>query len=434
MKNESLVLKNVSYFDYREGRLKKAENIAVSDGKISFRNKGEERRTLDCSDYVMMPSFVQLHTHLCQHLYKGLAEDLSLFDWLKKHILPYENSLDEEGIRLSCRLALYELIDSGTTLILDMGTFRYQEIIFDEIEKSGITGFSGNILLDRRVGKWNNSLDDYMSYSEELIRGEKKKGNAKYALNPRFFPGITRSGIKRMLSLKEKYDLILHTHASETKDENEFAQRVYGKTNIEAMDSFGMLSERTVIAHCIHLTENDFMLLRKSKTTVCHCPSSNMKLGSGIAGVERMIKNGINAGLGSDGAPCNNNMSQLVEMRMAGLLQKVKNGSKSMEAGKIFKMATHDGLKPLRMQEERGIIEEGMSADFLLMRRDGIHTAPFEGNPFSAVIYSAYPSDVEYVFSKGKMLKEKGRVTVYDRGELIEGKKRFLKDLLLDRL
>ncbi|MGE3062754.1 MAG: amidohydrolase family protein [bacterium] len=434
MKNESLKLENVSYIDYRSDKIVKAKSILIEDGRIKFNSKKEAAKKIDCGNYIMTPSFVQIHTHICQHLYKGMAEDLSLFEWLKKHILPYEHKLTKDAIRLSCRMALYELIESGTTVILDMGTFRFQEIIMEEIEKSGITGFSGNILLDRRVGKWSNSLDSYLDYTKEMIKAANKQKKSHYALCPRFFPGITKRGINKILALKEEHGLILHTHASETREENLFAAKHYGKSNIKAMSDAGMLSDKTVIAHCIHLNDEDYELLKLSRSTVCHCPSSNMKLGSGIADIERMNKMKINTGLGSDGAPCNNNMNQLMEMRLCGLLQKVKNTSKSMTASSIFKMATYNGLKPLSLDREMGTIEDNKKADFILFRRESVHASPFDVNPFSSIIYSMYPSDIEYVFSSGKMLKEKGRVLCYDREKLLEDKRKFLKDLLFDRL
>jgi len=433
LKNEALLLENVTYLDYRGKTVLNRKYIQIKEGKLSFGRAVKNSRTLNCADYIMIPSFVQSHTHLCQHLYKGLAEDVSLFDWLKKHILPYEASLTEESIRLSCRMALYELMDSGTTVILDMGTFAHQNAVLEEIEKSGITGFSGNILLDRRVGRWSNDLDSYIDYSREIISGIKKSSRAKYALCPRFFPGITKRGISKILKLKDEYDLVLHTHATETEKENEFAFKNYKGSNIEGMNEMKMLSEKTVIAHCVHLKENDFKILKESRSTVCHCPSSNMKLGSGIADIERMQRMKINTCLGSDGAPCNNNMNQLIEMRLCGLLQKVKNNSKSMNAQNVFKMATFNGLPPLEMEKTNGTIEDGKNADFLLIKKNSVHSSPFDANPFSSIVYSIYPSDIEYVFSNGKMLKERGRVLVYDEKDLIEKKKRWLKDFLSHR-
>ncbi|MDD3803931.1 MAG: amidohydrolase family protein [bacterium] len=434
LRNESLCLRNVIYFDYRSEGLKRIKEIFVVNGRFTFKRQNASLKTIDCADYVMTPSFAQIHTHLCQHLYKGLAEDLPLFDWLKKRVLPYEKNLTKDVLRLSCRMALHELIDSGTTVILDMGTFANQEVILEEIEKSGVTGYSGNILLDRRVGKWCNDLDSYIDYSEDMIKFAKSQKRANYALNPRFFPGLTKRGIKKMLLLRDKYDLIIHTHASETKQENTFAFKEYKKSNIQAMNEAGMLSKKTVIAHCIHLDETDFKLLQSFESTVCHCPSSNMKLGSGIAEIDKMNKMKINVGLGSDGAPCNNNMSQLMEMRLCGLLQKVRRGPKSMKAEMIFKMATFNGLKALSLEREMGSIEEGKRADFLLIKKESVHSAPFEANPFSSLVYSAYPSDIEYVFAEGRALKEKGRVKVYDLEELLDEKKKLLKNLLLDRL
>jgi len=253
-------------------------------------------------------------------------------------------------------------------------------------------------------------------------------------LCPRFFPGITKKSIKAIIGLAEKHDLFIHTHASETKEEVKFAIERYGCGNVEAMGKAGMLSSKAIIAHCIHISDGEMNILADSGATAVHCPSANMKLGSGIAKLTRMSERGVNIALGSDGAPCNNNMNQIFEMRLAGLLQKAGGGADKMPAKKIFEMATVNGAKALNMENRKGRIKHGYDADFLLIERSSIHIPQSDINPFSSIIYSLYPSDIKYVFSEGRMLKENGVVGGFNTDSLSKERKKLLKDLLSDRL
>lgn len=430
--SDSICFKNVSYFDYRHDRLNKPIDISIIDGRLSF-NKVKCNETIDASDYVMIPSFAQLHVHLCQHLYKGIAEDVSLFKWLEDYILPYEMNLDHDTLKLSAQLALYELIDTGTTAIMDMGTFNNQEALFEAIMESGIRAYSGNVLMDRKIGKFSNDLKSYISYSEEMIKAfHQSDGDIRFVLCPRFLPGITDNGAKAIKDLQEKYNLIIHIHASETQEEIKFTRETYNAGNIEVMNTMKILNKDTVIAHGIYLTDNEMELLKTSKAYIAHCPSANMKLGSGIAQIAKMINNGIHVGLGTDGAPCNNNNNQLLEMRISGLLQKVKFGSEKMKANEVLKMATYNGFQAMHF-DDSGIIEHGKSADILLIRNGGIHKSLYEINPAANLIYSSYANDIEWVLSKGKVLKRNGNVTVFDNEELEEKRKHFLKNLFPDR-
>lgn len=421
---------SVRYFDYRENALKGPVNVSVRNGNMHFTEKADYMR--DASGLIMIPSFAQLHVHLCQHLYKGIAEDLPLFEWLEKHILPYELNHTPKSLQLSAQLALYELIDSGTTAIMDMGTFRYQEEIFKAMNKAGIRGYSGNVLMDRDINRFNNDLNEYIAYSRELISGMKQWDNIDYALNPRFLPGITTKGMHAIRDLQEKFDLIIHTHASETEDEVRFSKETFGKGNIEAMEQFHMLGSKTIIAHVIHISEGEMELLRSNNVNIAHCPSANMKLGSGIAQIDRMMDMGVNTGIGTDGAPCNNTHSQIHEMRLAGLLQKVQFGSDALKAEHIMKAGTYNGFRAMGMHN-CGIIEDGACADFIMLDSRGIHNSLYEINPHSALIYSADRNDVEWVVCNGNILKENGEVRVLDRESLLEQRMHYLKDLFPDR-
>ncbi|MDY6787630.1 MAG: amidohydrolase [candidate division WOR-3 bacterium] len=424
-------IRGIYYIDSRYDSLMGPADIYI-DRTISFTGDKGDYKDIDGRGMVLMPGFIQLHVHLCQHLYKGMAEDMPLFDWLEKHILPYEMNLTRNHLAVSARSALFEMISSGTTAFLDMGTFDNQDVLFEEIERSGITGFTGNVLMDRKIGDFYNDLNDYSKYSGDMAAMSRDYNHAEYVLCPRFLPGITREGADEIRKLSEEYNLIIHTHASETAREVEFSRELYGMGNIEAMQEMGVLGPNTVIAHVIHITEKEQEILRDTHTNIVHCPSANMKLGSGIAEIDKMTGMGINTGLGSDGAPCNNNNSQIMEMRLAGLLQKVRYGPYKMNARKIFKMATVNGAKALGL-ESVGLIEEGYGADVLMMDMTGLHLSDMRANPFASIIYSSYPGDIKWVFAKGIPLKSNGSITVYNENDILAERQRALKDLFPDR-
>ncbi len=435
MKNKNFILKNVKYFDVETNRILFTKKLFIKDGRISFKSPSNITlyNSIDCKDYTLFPSFIQSHTHICQNLIKGYAEEMQLYEWLKKVVLPYEKNLKKETLSLSCRLSLYELIDSGTTTIVDMGTFENQEIIFEEIENSKITGYSGNVLMDRSFGGVRTGLKHYEEYSRWLIELVKKYKNTKYILCPRFVPGLTEKGIKVLLKLRDEYSLIVHSHSSETISENLFTQKEYNLSNIEFLEKNGILDGKTILAHCIHLSENDRKILKRKNVNVAHCPSANGKLFSGIMDLTGLYREGINVGIGSDGPPCNNNTDQIFEMRLAKHFQNIIYGKNSIKANEIFKMATVNGAKTLGIEKETGSIKENFFADFILVEND-INVSSFDKDPSSGFIFSVYPENIKFVFSKGIPLKFNGKVLNYDKTELVKEKKKILKYLFSNRL
>lgn len=433
--NTDYKLINVSYIDARFDSVQRLDALYIVNGKIASDPGGRPNFVeLDCSNYLLMPGFVQTHVHLCQHLMKGIAEDVPLFEWLQEYILPYEMSHTEKSISLSARLALNELINGGTTTILDMGTFTNQEALFNEMAKSGIRAYSGNVLMDRKIGRYSNKLDDYIQEAEEwAVHYNNEENGPVFVLCPRFIPGMTVKGIRAIRRMQQKHNLLIHTHASETLNELEFSRKHFNMGNIEYMDKQGILNDRTVIAHAIHISAGELRLLKRRSASVAHCPSANMKLGSGIARISEMIERGINVTLGTDGAPCNNNHSQLTEMRHAGLLQKVKFGPASMKAREIFAMATISGALALGIGTLTGTIEEGKYADLIMMDITNPDMSTIQRNPFNAIVYSASSSDIKYVFAKGAMLKENGKNNIYESDSLLEERNDYLEHFLFNR-
>lgn len=391
---------------------------------------------IHAEDKVLSPGFIQTHVHLCQTLFRGLADDLELLDWLQLKIFPFENAHTKKSLQTSVQLGLCELISGGTTTILDMGTLRHQEIIFEELIASGIRAVAGKCMMDvnNLFPQFKNETKAELREAELLAKEfhNKTEGRIKYGFAPRFVLSCSEELLTETHSMMKDFDgSLFHTHASENKNEIEEVKKLTGKDNIESFNSLGLLNKNTVLAHCIHLNDNEISLLKNNFVNVAHCPSSNLKLGSGIANIPRYLKEGINVSIGADGAPCNNSLSAFIEMRLAALIQKPFHGSTSMDAKTVFKMMTINGAKALGLESEIGSIEVGKKADLILINTEENHLPVVSDNIYSLIVYSCMTNDVSDVMVDGKWLSRIGSPLSYNSHELhIKGKSELEKLLL----
>jgi len=384
----------------------------------------------------LIPGFIQTHIHLCQTLFRGLADDLQLLDWLQKKIFPFEYAHNEKSLRISAQLGLNELLKSGTTTILDMGTLNHQEIIFEELIASGIRAFAGkcmmdvNELLPQFKRKTGSELEKSYMLAKEFHN--KESGNIKYAFAPRFVLSCSEKLLKETHEmLKEFEGSLFHTHASENKDELKLVREKYGKDNIEYFHDLDLTDTHSIFAHCIQVNENEIGILKKSGTRVAHCPSSNLKLGSGIADIPRFLKEGISVSLGADGAPCNNNLSIFNEMRLAALIQKPRYTPEVMDAKTLFRMATIEGAKALHLNET-GSIEPGKKADLLLLDLEEATQSLIKRgeDTYSTIVYSAGSANINSVMVNGEWKIKNRKNLLYDEKELFFRGKEELNRLL----
>ena len=418
--------------------------IEIKDGKIKRIFPSKEINALDqsadilnFSNFTLVPGFVQTHVHLCQTLFRGLADDLELLDWLQKRIFPFENSHTKSSLRTSVRLGLNDLLTGGTTTVLDMGTLRHQEIIFEEILNSGIRAYAGNCMMDKNdlypefceSTDWN--LKSTYDWAKEF---HNKNEKVKFGFAPRFVLSCSEKLLtETKVMMKDFPGSIFHTHSSENKSEVETVRKITGKENIEFYDSIGLLDSHTVLAHCIHVNEKEISALKKNFVRVAHCPSSNLKLGSGIANIPRFLNEGISVSLGADGAPCNNGLSIFNEMKLASLIQKPIHGPTALNAKTIFRMATIDGAKALHLEKEIGSIETGKKADFVLLDLEKAYL-PLQSenqNIYSSIVYSASKEIVKFVFIDGECVVNCGKCIKYDEKELISDGKKELSRILV---
>lgn len=379
------------------------------------------QEVFDASGYIIVPGFIQTHIHLCQTLFRNLADDLPLIRWLKEKIWPMESNHNPESLRLSAQLGISELLLSGTTTIMDMGTVHYMDVVFEEIEQSGLRAFCGKAMMDdgdippvlreTTVTVIDSSLALYERWHN------KAEGRIKYALAPRFLLSCSEDLLTETAKLAENLNIPLHSHAAETQYEVDYISERHGMGNIAYFEHLGAASSNLCLAHCTWPQQNEMEILKENEIKVLHCPSSNLKLGSGIAPIPDYIKSGINVSLGADGAPCNNNLNIFQEMRLAALIQKPKYGPEILNAEQIVKMATIEGARALNLENEIGSIEKGKKADLTFIKSEQIQSIPFD-NIYAKLVYSTNQDAVDHVMVNGKWVVRDRQVLAYKNEQL----------------
>jgi len=382
----------------------------------------ETAEIFDASEYIVTPGFVQTHVHLCQALFRNLADDLSLLDWLQKKIWIFEGKHTPDTLRLSAQLGISELLLGGTSTILDIGTVHHMDVVFEEIERSGIRAVCGKTMMDHddTIDSLKESTKQAIKTSCDLLEKwhNKDNGRIQYAFAPRFALSCTEDLLIETRKLTEKYNVIYHTHASENKDEIKLVEQRFGLRNIEYFDKLGITGPNFCVAHCIWLDETEKKILEESGSHVLHCPSANLKLGSGIAPIPEYIKRSINVSLGADGAPCNNNLDIFVEMRLAALIQKPVYGAEAMPAETVFKMATINGAKALGLEKQIGSLEAGKKADIAFIKRNQVRSIPFE-NIYSKLVYATQSNAINHLIINGNWVVKDCKLTKYDKNKVI---------------
>jgi cytosine/adenosine deaminase-related metal-dependent hydrolase len=387
--------------------------------------KGEQNgEIVDRPEAVLCPGFIQTHIHLCQTLFRGLAEDLPLLDWLRLRIYPLEAAHSAASMRASAALGTAELLASGTTTIMDMGSVRHEEEIVRVIEESGIRAFVGKAMMDE-----NAAFPRLKEPTREAIRTTREQaeawhgragGRIMYAVAPRFILSCSDELLRAAGAMASAIPgMLFHTHAAENRSELEAVRTRCGMDNIEYFDSLGILGENTCLAHCVWLSEREFDLMAERRAAVLHCPSSNLKLGSGIARVPEMLRRGITVSLGADGAPCNNRLDMFAEMRLAALIQKPLEGPGAMPAEEVLALATNGGARALGCEGMLGSIEKGKKADLLLLdlRKPWNPADPrTPGEWYTSIVHSGTPANVEAVMVDGAWVYRDGTHLRLDSG------------------
>ncbi len=375
---------------------------------------------VDCAGCVVMPGLVQAHVHTCQTLARGRADDLELLDWLRTVIWPYEAALDEAALTASAELACAELLLGGTTAILDMATVHHTDAVFAAAERSGIRATIGKAMMDAPDPQIPPGLRESTRASLDEAAALIARwhgaagGRLRYAYAPRFVLSCTDDLLREVGTEARARGVRIHTHASESTGEVALVRQRFGKDNIAVLDQLGLLGDHCCIAHCIHLSADERRLLAARGAHVCHCPSSNLKLASGICDVPALIAAGVSVAIGADGAPCNNNLDGLLELRLTALLHKHRTGPRALPAPEVVRMATLGGAAALGLADQIGSLEPGKRGDVIAVDVTAVHTVP-TASPWSAIAYAAHACDVRHVAVDGALVVRDGELRTLER-------------------
>ncbi len=437
LKNCYYILKSVHEEELRGYDILIEDNrVAKIDKNIDFARSGKDR-VIDCSTHVVVPGFVNTHHHFYQTLTRNLpaVQDAKLFDWL---VYLYEiwKNLDEDAIYYSSQLAMGELLKTGCTTATD------HHYVYPRNVKGDIMGLQfkaaddvgmrfsptrGSMSLSKKDG--GLPPDSVVQTDDEILKDSERVINQyhdnselsmrKIVLAPCSPFSVTEDLMKESVKLARKYGVKLHTHLAETKDENDFCVEMYGRRPLKLMEDTGFIGEDVWYAHGIHFNDEELKLLSDTKTHISHCPSSNMRLGSGICRVTEMLPTDINVGLGVDGSASNDTSDMLGEMRNALLLQRVHYGSGAVNTRDIFKLATENGAKLLNF-EKVGQLQEGWAADMAIFNINKMEYAGSLSDPLAALIFSGYNHGTDYTIVNGRIAVDKGKLTGVDEQKLTD--------------
>ncbi len=397
--------------------------VLVRNGRIARvgRFKARADTIVDAEGALVVPGFIQTHIHLCQTIFRGIAEDLPLLPWLKNYIWPMEAAHDVQSIRASALLSAAELIRCGTTAFMSMETVRHTHIAFEAMAETGLMGVIGHCLMDE-TGGYNPlcvDTDEALDYCDVLLDHWGEHDRLKLAVAPRFALSCTGKNMIKASEYARDRGLLLHTHASEQIPEVELVKEMTGKHNIDYLDSIGLSGPDVCLAHCVHTEQFERDMMAEKDTRILHCPSANLKLGSGTAPVPEYLDMGLTVSMGADGAPCNNRLDIFMEMREAALIQKPRIGVDRLSAKEVIRMASENGARTLQWEKEMGTIEEGKRANIVLLDQDSLHVAP-STDPATNVVFTHVSSDVVMTIVNGQILFEDGQVTTIDEDHLRE--------------
>ncbi|MCU1478298.1 MAG: hypothetical protein JWQ64_2991 [Subtercola sp.] len=374
----------------------------------------DDAREIDATGCIVTPGVVQTHVHLCQTAFSGLAEDLDVMSWLDQWIWPLEQALDADTMSASARWGVAEMLLSGTTSFLSMETTHHTDQAFQAAADLGARATIGKAIMDREepgtrllgesteaawadlvrlVETWHGSYDDRI----------------RVAVSPRAPSAATPQMWADSVALASQHDLTIHTHVNENRGQSDKVSEANGTRDVLLLSELGALGPRTVLAHCVWLEDEEVTLLAGSGTTVAHCPTANLKLGSGIANVPRLRGHGVNVGLGTDGAACNNTLDARRELFLASIIHRASGDPQAMPASQAFDMATLNGARALGREGELGAIAVGMIADIAVFRAPQF-TARTGESAVDHLVYSGSTVTVSSVLVGGELVVHDGQL------------------------
>jgi 5-methylthioadenosine/S-adenosylhomocysteine deaminase len=402
-----------------------AGSVSIRDGRIEAVGTVDiepHDRVIDAAQGLLLPGFVQTHVHLCQTLFRGLADDLPLMDWLRQRVWPLEAAHTPASLRSSAETAAAELLLSGTTSVLTMETVHDTEAVCEALVGTGLRATVGKCMMDvpsdapsRLHERTSRAIEDSLALRARWHGAA--DGRLRVAYAPRFAVSCTRELLEEVAALSERDQALVHTHASESLAEIAIVRERSGLGNLEYLAATGLASSRLCVAHCVWVDDEEQALMAERGVKVLHCPSSNLKLGSGLAPVAELLGRRVCVSIGADGAACSNRLDMFDEMRLASLIQAVRKGPGALKAPSVVWMATRAGAETLGLASEIGSIEVGKRADLVLLEAERPHFASGL-DPYSLLVFAARGSDVRTTIVDGTILVDDHRLTQMDERDV----------------
>ena len=412
--------------------------VGIQGDNIAYVGNGYEepdaKQIIDVCGGLILPGLINGHTHAAMSLFRGLADDLPLMEWLKNYIFPAESKMDESFVYTGTLLACAEMIMSGTTTFCDM--YLFEDEVAKAAKKAGIRCLAGEVLYDFPSPNYG-PIEKGFKYTEEMILKWKNDPLISIAVEPHSLYTCSPDLLKKASEISRKYEVPLIIHMSESKNEPLEAKEKYGKYPFEHLHLLGVTGQNLIADHCVWVNEAEIEIMAENDVKVIHNPESNMKLASGIAPIPDMLKKGITVGLGTDGCASNNNLDLFSEMDSAAKLHKIKTMDPTvMDALTILRMATIEGAKALSLGEKTGSLEKGKKADVIIIDTTKPHLVPMY-NTYSQLVYTAKGSDVSHSIINGRIVMSNRKLLTLDVDEIIgnacEQAKKVRQNILNDR-
>jgi 5-methylthioadenosine/S-adenosylhomocysteine deaminase len=408
-----------------QGVILEGHAVAVSAGTIvallpveEARLRYQPRRYVTLPGHVLVPGLVNLHTHAAMTLLRGIADDLPLMEWLKTRIWPAETKhVSASFVREGTLLACAEMLKGGITCFNDM--YFFPEAAAAAVQSAGMRAVLGILVIEFPTA-YATDAEDYIS--KGLTTRDQFAGDPliSFCMAPHAPYSVSDRSFERVATLAAQLDLPIHIHVHETRAEVDEGVALYGVRPIERLDRLGLLGPGTSFAHAVHLEAQEIELLAKLGCSVAHCPTSNMKLASGIAPAAQLLSKGVRVGLGTDGAASNNRLDLFQEMRHAALLAKVATGDAAvLDAHTVLRMATLNGAAAIGLDGRIGSITPGKAADLVAVRLDELETSPCF-NPASHLVYAAGREHVSHVWVNGLLRVADGVLQECDTERLLD--------------
>ena len=405
--------------------------VAIRSGEIvavgladTIRSAFHAAKTLDVSGCVVLPGLINSHTHAAMTIFRGLADDLPLMEWLHQHIFPAERKLTEEWVYWGTMLACAEMILSGTTTFCDMYLFEHK--VAEAAKAAGVRALVGEVLYDFPSPNYG-PIESGLAYTESLIHQWQGDPLVRIAVEPHALYTCSPPVLKLCHELAERCDVPLIMHVSENEAEVEEILKRYGRRPVAHLESLGMLSSRFIADHCVALDDRDLAILAERGVEVVHNPESNMKLASGIAPVPRLLELGVNVALGTDGCASNNDLDLFGEMDTCAKLHKVATLDPTvLPAGIVLRMATQNGAKALGLEGKIGELSPGKWADIIVVDFNQPHLTPLY-QPASHLVYAARGADVRHSIIHGRLVMADRRLLTMDVNEVMNRVRAFAR-------